>query len=311
MEQSLNHWSAYWRAGARHSLPQDFEGNYDREIARFWSEHFSQLDNTARLLDLCTGSGAIAMLAHQSAPPGASIVAVDGAHVEPETLHAIWGGLGDALGRIEFIFGCPIEELNETQVGGLFDLVTSQYGLEYCNLEAVSEQLVKLIKPHGRLVMMTHATDSDMSSTMSQEAGDYKILDESGYLKLLASWSKNQISGQDLSDRLTRISNQLAPIYQKSASPLLAQVLETNRIVLAQPMGEIMAQASLAAAYLEQLAYAQSRLEDMRRVTQLVGSGDDWLQPLLDSGLVLQDTGEIRIDGSHVAGKTWVLARPA
>ncbi len=311
MEQSLNHWSAYWRAGAQHSLPQDFEGNYDREIAHFWSEHFSQLDSTARILDLCTGSGAIAMLAHQSAPPGASIVAVDGAHVEPEALQAIWGEQSQTHGRIEFIFGCRIEALDEMRVGGSFDLVTSQYGLEYCNLEALSDRLVKLIKPNGKLVMMTHATDSDMSSTMSQEAGDYQMLKEAGYFKLLSSWSKNQISGQDLSDRLTRISNQLAPIYQKTASPLLAQVLETNRIVLAQPMGEIMAQASLAGAYLEQLVYAQSRLEDMRRVTQLVGNGDDWLQPLLDSGLTLQDSGETRIDGAHLAGRTWVLARPA
>lgn len=311
MEQSLTHWSTYWHAGARHSLPQDFVGNYDRELGGFWAKQFATVPSDGCMLDMCTGSGAIAVLARKHLPASVGVSAIDGAAVDLGLLRAIWANDTSALDQIEFIFGCPIEALTQDHFAGPFDLVTSQYGLEYCDLGVVAPIVAGLMKPGGQLVMVTHASDSDMAHAMAKEAVEYEALVEQGYFKVLASWAKNQLSGQDLVDRLHRVVTTLMPIYQKTSSPLLAQVIESTRIALSQPKGQLMAQRQLAADYLRQLQAAHQRLMDMQRVTEKVGLGKDWLSPLINQGLTLESQGEIKIDGEHLAGFTWVLNRPA
>jgi len=309
-EQSLNHWAAYWQSGARHSLPEDFSGNYDREVATFWASHFGSLPAGGRMLDLCTGSGAIPLLAHQYLGKSASITAVDGAPIDVDTLAFTWKDSAEALDGIEFLFDCPVESLAPDRCPDVFDLVTSQYGLEYCDLVTIAPILFGLIKPGGRLVMVTHGANSKMASTMAEEAGEYRALEEVGYFKVLASWSKNQLSGQDLAKRLTRIVSQLMSVYQKTSSPLIGQVIESTRIALAGPVGQLMGQRALAGAYLAELQAARQRLIDMQHVTEKLIQGSQWLLPLQAQGLVLKAQGELYIDGQHFAGLTWVLEKP-
>lgn len=311
MEQPLTHWSVYWHAGARNSLPQDFARNYDRELGEFWAKQFGLLSSDERMLDLCTGSGAIAMLARKQLPSSVSITAIDGAAVDTAALTMIWPEDSEYLKGIDFIFGCPIETINGDLVSGSFDLVTSQYGVEYCDLEVVAPIVAGLIKPGGRLVLVTHAMDSEMDHAMASEARDYEVLTEHGYFKLLASWAKGQLSGQALVDRLNRVMADLTPICQKTSSPLLAQIIQSGRIALSQPTGQLMGQRQLAADYLAQLQAARERLLDMQRVTEKVGLNPDWLSPLIKQGLTLKHQGEIKIDGEHLAGLTWALKKPA
>ncbi len=307
---SLDHWARYWQSGARHSLPHDFSGNYDREVATFWKAQFTTVPAGGSILDVCTGTGAIALLAKDARSDGSvRISAVDGATVDLATLNQIWPDRVSELQDIEFVFGCPVERMDELGPKGPFDLVTSQYGLEYCDLATAAPLIANVLKPGGILAMVTHAGSSEMAGTMADEAADYQLLDEQGYLKLLRSWSKNQLSGQDLAKRLQKVAQALLPFYQQSQSPLLAQVLESTQVALSQPVGQLMSQRQHAAAYLDQLTQAKARLEDMLRVTQLVGDDASWLQPLINSGLKLLEQTEIRVDGEHLAGLGWVLQR--
>lgn len=310
--QSLDHWARYWQSGARHSLPHDFSGNYDREVAIFWNAQFSNVSREGAILDVCTGTGAVALLAKDAlSDASVRISAVDGATVDLVTLDQIWPDRASDLQDIEFVFGCPLERMNELGPKGPFDLVTSQYGLEYCDLAVVAPQIATSLKPGGHLAMVTHASTSEMAGTMAEEATDYELLEEQGYFKLLNSWSKNQLSGQDLAKRLQKVAQALLPVYQRSQSPLLAQVLESTQVALSQPVGQLMGQREHAAVYLDQLINAKVRLEDMQRVTRLVGEDATWLQPFAESGLRLIEQSEIRVDGAHLAGLGWVLKKEA
>lgn len=309
---SLDHWARYWQSGARHSLPHDFSGNYDREVATFWNAQFSKVSSGGGVLDVCTGTGAIALLARDAfSDDSVRISAVDGAAVDLSTLDQIWPDRVGDLKDIEFVFGCPLERLDELGPKGPFDLVTSQYGLEYCDLAVVAPMVTTVLKPDGCLAMLTHASTSEMAGTMAEEAADYQRLEDQGYFKLLSSWSKNQLSGQDLAKRLQKVAQALLPLYQRSQSPLLAQVLESTQVALSQPVGQLMSQRQHAAVYLDQLAHAKARLEDMLRVTRLVGEDASWLQPFIDQGLRLVEQSEIRVGGEHLAGLGWVLKKEA
>ncbi len=310
--QSLDHWARYWQSGARHSLPQDFSGNYDREVAEFWKTQFSNVSSGGAVLDICTGTGAIALLAKDAfSDRTIRISAVDGAAIERETLAEIWPGRADDLNQIEFVFDCPIEQMDVLGPAGPFDLITSQYGLEYCDLAAVAPKITQALKPEGRLALVTHASSSEMAQTMATEATEYQLLEDQGYFKLLRSWSKSQLSGQDLAQRLQKINQALMPMYQRSQSPLLGQVLQSTQVALSQPMGQLMGQRQHAAMYLDQLSNARARTEDMLRVTRVVGDDASWLDVLNENGLELISQGEIRLDGEHFAGMHWVLERAA
>ena len=307
---SLDHWASYWKSGARHSLPHDFSGNYDREVAAFWTNRFSNVPAGGAVLDVCTGTGAIALLARDAlSDSSVRISAVDGAAVDLPTLQKIWPDRVADLQGIEFVFSCPLERMHELGPKGPFDLVTSQYGLEYCNLATAAPLVAAVLKPGGHLAMVTHASSSEMAGTMADEAADYQLLEEQGYFKLLSSWSKNQLSGQDLAKRLQKVAQALLPIYQRSQSPLLAQVLESTQVALSQSVGQLMGQRQHAHVYLDQLTNAKARLDDMLRVTRLVGEDATWLRPFFDNGLRLIEQSEIRVNGEHLAGLGWVLTK--
>ena len=81
---SSDHWSEYWSRGCLTSLPEDFAANYDGEIAEFWRNAFQSVPAGGSVIDLCTGNGAIALLAAEYATreeQDLSITAVDGATV--------------------------------------------------------------------------------------------------------------------------------------------------------------------------------------------------------------------------------------
>lgn len=310
--QSLDHWARYWQSGARHSLPQDFSGNYDREVAEFWKGQFFNVSSGGAVLDICTGTGAIALLATEAfSDSSICILAIDGADIERETLAEIWPGRADDLNQIEFVFDCPIEQMDVLGPAGPFDLITSQYGLEYCDLEVAAPRIAQALKVRGRLALITHASSSEMAQTMVAEAVDYQLLEDQGYFKLLRSWSRNQLSGQDLAQRLQKIAQALMTFYQRSQSPLIGQVLESTQVALSQSMGQLMGQQQHAALYLDQLTNARARIEDMLRVTRLVGDDASWLSPFNQQGLTLVEQGEIRVDGQHLAGLSWVLEKQA
>lgn len=310
---SLTHWSTYWQTGARHSLPQDFGANYDRELAEFWAPHFTSLTADSAVLDVCTGTGAIPMLARQlSSSHAFKISAIDGASVESALLQAIWSDQADQLASIEFRFATPVESMGDVFGSASFDLITSQYGLEYCTLDTAASQVATVLKPQGQLVMVTHANSTEMSKTMAAEAHEYDLLAEVGYLKLLGSWSKGQLSAQNLKDRLERAVKVLIQ-HQSKTESLLSQVIESMRVALSQPLGHLLAQGIYAQQYLDQLQAAKTRLDDMQRVTNMIGEGqaDTWLEPFYSQGLRLVSRADIRIDGSHLAGVGWVLQRDA
>ena len=69
------------------SLPQDFTANYDGEVAEFWSTAFKEIPEQGSMIDLCTGNGAIALLAAEQVSKSGhlfEITAVDAAVMSPQ-----------------------------------------------------------------------------------------------------------------------------------------------------------------------------------------------------------------------------------
>jgi SAM-dependent methyltransferase len=154
-EERRESWSRYWASGALHSCATSFAGNYDDDIGAFWREAFADLDASRRVLDIATGNGPLPKLIADLCPDLPEIDAVDLAEVRP-AWHA---GLPAAhRERIRFHVGIAAERLPFAD--GRFDLVTSQYGIEYSDLARSLPEARRVAQPQARLAFVLHHIDA-------------------------------------------------------------------------------------------------------------------------------------------------------
>ena len=150
-------WSSYWSEGNITSLPNLFAENYGGDVRRFWNDAFATLQDNSRLLDICTGNGAIALLARDHANRRkirCEIHAVDVAEIQSNN----HDGSDSTSNNILFRSGVAVEATHCRS--GYFDLIVGQFALEYCNIEDAIKELSRIAKEDGTLVLMMHHANS-------------------------------------------------------------------------------------------------------------------------------------------------------
>jgi ubiquinone/menaquinone biosynthesis C-methylase UbiE len=147
-------WTRYWATGAQHSCAGSFGARYDGAFERYWREALGSYPENRRLLDLCTGSGAI-----------------------PRLIATIWGGKTDwHLDGVDLAdippasqLGLPADRIRlwpRTSIAqlpfetGSRDTITSQYGVEYGDWSKTLPEVFRVIKPQGEVIWVMHAQAS-------------------------------------------------------------------------------------------------------------------------------------------------------
>lgn len=306
-----DHWTDYWSRGNLTSLPQDFTANYDGEVAAFWHRAFSELDNTGRMIDLCTGNGAIALLAADYSMrenPGIEIVAVDAAMIDPEAIAEKHPEQAVLLQRISFISDCRVEEIDLPEAS--FDLVSSQYGIEYCEWGEAARQVVRLLKPGGKLVMVNHTATSDIMQFMEQEHREYLMLEKSGFFSAISGYLESTTDFNKLRNILGDLHANLSRVLERGGTPLFRSVHSMLGGLLAMDETSLDQGRNHLAEYYAQTRYGFDRLADMLRVNYAIQSEDSWYRVFESAGLELVDSGEIRYRGQHHAGGFLIFRKP-
>lgn len=145
-------WTRYWSHGIAHSCGGSFGDSYEGALAQFWVGAFAGLQSGARVLDICTGNGALPQLLLATNKTDSVICdAVDLARPEPQWL----AGLPAAQrARVRFHGQQAAEQLPFAD--GQFDMVVSQYGLEYTDLDRTVPELLRVLAPAGKVRLVTH-----------------------------------------------------------------------------------------------------------------------------------------------------------
>lgn len=155
MAESADLWTEYWRTGPIAACTEQFPQEVGREIGRHWEAAFAALPHRARILDIATGNGAVLALARKVAGPTKTFTAigVDKADIDP----ARRAGPGPMrFFSVDFRGGVDAEALPFPD--RTFDLVTSQFGIEYADFTAALEQACRVCR--GALRILVHARDS-------------------------------------------------------------------------------------------------------------------------------------------------------
>lgn len=141
-------WDAYWR-GAAEAGAWSAGGVGHPAIAAFWSDRFRALkqeENRAAMLDIASGNGAVIECAVNTfAENTLELTCVD---ISEPALANIRERFPQVRGVVCDASSLPLETAQ-------FQLVTSQFGIEYAGPGAVDEAL-RVLAPGGRLILVMH-----------------------------------------------------------------------------------------------------------------------------------------------------------
>jgi ubiquinone/menaquinone biosynthesis C-methylase UbiE len=184
MNERTDFWTSFWSGPRLSCCLGASENQYDAEVAHVWRAHFAQLQERASILDVCTGNGAIALIAaehSQEAERQFRIVAADAADIEPI---ARLGTVFPLLKDIAFLPRTPIEDLPfEAQS---FDCVTSQFGIEYSDWRVTAPRLAEFLSVNGMLIVIAHQREGDVWRNASDELDDLRSGEAARLIGLLA-----------------------------------------------------------------------------------------------------------------------------
>ncbi|WP_200231741.1 class I SAM-dependent methyltransferase [Rubrivivax gelatinosus] len=150
-----NHWARLWANGASDSFGHglDERSAQDAPMAARWRAWFSNLPDGCEVLDIGTGNGALLrhLLAARTQDPGLRFVGVDAAAL-PDASNE---GAGSAAPvRARLLGGVRAESLPFGD--NCFDVVVSQFGIEYATLPAALSEVGRVLRSGGTVALLMH-----------------------------------------------------------------------------------------------------------------------------------------------------------
>ncbi|HET7729041.1 MAG TPA: class I SAM-dependent methyltransferase [Usitatibacter sp.] len=169
-------WSRYWARGAPHSCIGTYGDRYGGVIAACWRDVFAGLPDGARVLDIATGNGALPrLLLDHCREPGVTCDAVDLA-----TVHLPWLASVTTAERRRVRLHGGVDAGALPFADGTFDLVVSQYGLEYTDLARSVPELLRVLSPRGGVAMVLHHAQGRPATLAALEIGHIRWLTGEG-----------------------------------------------------------------------------------------------------------------------------------
>jgi len=301
------HWSKYWKQGFLTSLPTDFKGNYDKEIKDFWFTQFETLPQEACILDVCTGNGAIALLAAEYSKHNRKtfqIIATDAAKIDVNMIKAQFPELSELIDSITFIDELALESFDTTQYS--FDLICSQYGIEYCDLVQVARVFSLILKPTGRLAFMSHAKDTQI---LDFTTNDYKLLESMYFFTRTKKLVRHNASQKELQGYFKQVAYELNRSLLTRVSPVLKLLMRACQFVLKSNPQEFEEGKANLFDFIKSLHSGRARTQDLADVHQKMTDDPNWFKQFAIDGIELLEQSSISYKNSP-AGDVYIFKKP-
>jgi ubiquinone/menaquinone biosynthesis C-methylase UbiE len=312
-------WNRYWEHGFLTSCRNAFAGNYEGELRAVWDRFFAELPAGTRVLDICTGNGAIAMIANDYARAhgtGFEIHGIDSAAIRPaETVQA-------DRARLEGIVFHPSTPAEDTGLPGQhFGAITGQYAYEYTDESKTAPELARIARPGAPLQFVIHHTGSIVMETSREELANCEILFAETEIFERARAMIELVGAVAPADRAALAQNPEAERRREALNRAAARVSEAAaasphpqllQMALDRVGGAYKALAEGLDAALARLAEGRGMIESNReRLLDLMAAGRSradfarMAAALADAGFDVAPPAEIHNDGGALMG--WVL----
>lgn len=172
-------------------------------IETHWTGFFSELLAGKRVLDIATGNGVLLVWASRAARAAGrelTLTGIDLAEIDP--VRFLPEHQAD-LAAARFIGDTAAESLPFAD--GSFDVVASQYGLEYADLELALSEAARVLAPGGHLHWLAHSMDSIVVAQGRAQLVDIELLlAPDGPFAAMKSYIEARVRGRKVS-RATRV----------------------------------------------------------------------------------------------------------
>lgn len=212
-----SHWGNYWSTGNVSACTGG--DSYVSEINLFWLSIFKRINKPFRLLDIGTGNGAIPRLVANTLdnkPYHYYIAGLDSANIDFTSLSLhIEKNNGTFCGYPSKDMSC----IND--VDGFFDIVTSQFAIEYSDWKNSIIQLSSKIKNKGNFLSIIHSKNGAYFRGAIQELRILKFLDENANIvelfrqELMEQYHLEAPTKDVINSRLNKIKSVGAIFYKK------------------------------------------------------------------------------------------------
>lgn len=176
-------WDSFWkydRLSSFNAMPG--APNYAAPVADGWRTFFGSLDDGARVLDLATGNGAIAVIAVECGLAAGKTFTVSGADLADVCpTNFVTRNLAE-LAQVTFFPKTACERL--PLANGCIDAAVSQYGIEYSDLTRSIPEAVRVLAPGGRLRFAIHAAEGVVARDTVSSIADADFLVALGIIGL-------------------------------------------------------------------------------------------------------------------------------
>lgn len=308
---SVEHWEAFYKGGALATCPTGPDTNYSLDVRDAWVEFFAALADGARVLDVGTGNGAVALIARETAAAAGRHLEVHGsdlARIDPP--RQVRGGTGMFEG-IHFHPGVATEHLPFSDAS--FDAVSGQFALEYTRIADALREVFRVLKPGGRARFSMHHADSIVVENARLSLAQANlVLEESRIFRKLSAFVKaeREDTGQARSrarvaetwGELNRAAGQLQQVVATTANShtirvtldalqkLLAARREWNPAQLDREVTRVDWEVRASVRRLQDLikaAQSQAAMKDIATTASRIGYAVSEPRPLLQTGTVL------------------------
>jgi len=147
-------WDAFWRAQDKSAL-REHAGVRDPAFPAFWKRFFkgtSAGEGQRRLIDIACGNGAVTAAALEAAT-------ANGITFEIHCLDCSFTAVAELRERFPQVNTIVSDAGTLPYSDGSFEIVVSQFGLEYGG-DAAFAEAARIVAPNGSLTAITHRTDS-------------------------------------------------------------------------------------------------------------------------------------------------------
>ncbi|WP_043318956.1 class I SAM-dependent methyltransferase [Microbulbifer sp. HZ11] len=220
------HWDEFWQQGYITTFGLPLVNNYTGKLRELWEEIFSNLDSGTELLDLATGNGAIPCIAYSTlkkANKFANICAIDRAKI-PASIPAS-PEINEAREHIHFFGDSSCEELIFPD--NKFDLITSQFGIEYSEWKQSLPEAHRVLKPGGECHFFCHCDRSALIISTQSDLEVYEsALEEMKIFEHAINFTKNfQSIGETKLACTTTLNNAVNCLQAKHKGHDLCQII--------------------------------------------------------------------------------------
>lgn len=193
-DDSLWEWSVFWQSDQLQSCMPANERDASDKLLSTWRVFFEGLPKEARILDLGTGNGSLAVQAvavSKTKSAQFSIHGVDRAAIEPERFVT---SAADLLPEIHFHPRTPMEKLPFAD--NHFSAVTSQYAIEYSQTDASLPEALRVLQPGAPFRFLLHSDDGVLKERCQLQCRQAEAILHSGLFDVLADLLKKLVKAE-------------------------------------------------------------------------------------------------------------------